>query len=152
MFRSLRDSIENLVDNLRDFAAEIIGGGRVVDTDAPEPRAPEPVEQEAPIHEIDIEDEDWDDDDEPEDINFLDYIEALRAADSDEPYSGADYRTFEDADIDKKHLRVVRYTSAQDAASFLEDAGLSAFSEILYIEDEDSFTIAVYDSPGSTEA
>jgi len=152
LFRSLREGIENFVDNLRDFVSEVIGAQSVVNTDIPDPKQEivRSADIEDQVYDTDIPDDD-DDDEEPEDHEWLDYLDAIREADFPET-AGVEYRSFEDADIQAKYLRVVRYTTAEEAATFLEEAGLTSFAEILYLDDEDTFTVAIYDSPGSEEA
>ena len=146
----MRNIFGEFLERARNAIANLFGGHE----EAP---SPPPTPSEAPIdHEAEIEDTD-DDLEDPDEADysqedelerdFARYTEAIDEAD----YYEAVYqeiRIFEDTLIEPEYLRVVRYASGQEAQDFLDEAGLSAFAEILYVESEDLFTIAVYDSPG----
>lgn len=150
MFRSLR----NVFDDLREKAADAISNFFGRGEERAEQSAPsEPGQvinadnQDAPIEQAfeEFEEEIIDTDDEEE--SFSDYLQEL----DDYVLWGAnaeEVRTFDPDTIDPQYLRVVRYATLDEARTFLEEAGLLEFAEVLYIEDEDLFTIAVYDSPG----
>lgn len=150
MFRNLRNVFDDLREKVADKISEFFGGaGR---GEAP-PDLERPFEaidadnQDAPIEQEfeEFEEEIIDTDDEEE--SFSDYLDDL----DDYVVWGAnaeEVRNFDPDTIDPQYLRVVRYATLEEARQFLEEAGLTEFAEVLYIEDEDLFTIAVYDSPG----
>lgn len=153
MFGGLRNPFQKIVEGIRDRVSKFFGREKSIDTDVTVPSTPEPtadfnpdVPQNTDVDTIELEEEiaDTDDDD------FDDFLDDL----SDEAYYSdieQTIRTFQDASLEPEYIRVVRYATADEAQQFLDEAGLSEFAEVLFIEDEDLFTIAVYDSPGVTK-
>lgn len=154
MFRGLSEFISEALERLRDTVSSFFGG-QAEDGDPQPTVAPEQIQDSDPSSEQ-IEaglDEDFEYDDEPEEIesssDFQNYLAELEAY--EDIVDAREFATpLADYTGDIDDLRVIRYTSAEEAYRFLEEAGIDAFSEIIEFDD-DEFGIAVHDSPGAGE-
>lgn len=81
---------------------------------------------------------------------FEDMIEWLEDAPTDGYDFSGEFLTPADL-ADPEDLRLVRYSTAEEAFEFLVEAGISHFSEIIYFPEEDLYGIAVGDSPSILE-
>lgn len=153
MFRGISEFVSGALESLRDTISAFFGG-QPEDNDPQAPVAAERIEDADPSPEqVELADtEDFEYDDEPEDIeessDFENYLAELEA------YTDIiDAREFAtplaEYEGDIEDLRVIRYSTAEEAYAFLEEAGLLEFSEIIEFDD-DEFGIAVHDSPGAT--
>lgn len=150
MFRNLRNRFDELREKAANKLAEFFGRGvqrgedpsaapleQVIDADAVDAAIEQAFEQLKEIAQnTDIEEIQYSE----AESDYSDYV--LWGENAEE------VRVFDPDTIDPQYLRVVRYATLSEAQNFLEEAGLLEFAEVLYVEDEDLFTIAVYDSPG----
>lgn len=152
MFRRGRNLLETIRDNLETAIGNLFGRGER-GNDVPVEPVNEPVvdHDDEDIEDTDLEFEEFEDVEDTDDYAD-EYDEIYEDSDDWERYDVAaqEFKTLQDYLGDPEALRVVRYATSEEAQAFLEEAGIDAFSEILYDEDTDTFTIAVYDSPGAT--
>lgn len=142
------EAFNDVVDLLRGSPSEIadaVESGAVVEP----PYSPD----DAPI--TDIDPDPFDDYYRPDPDEIHDRIDEfdrmsdyLSSANEFEPDAGYYIRDWQ---ANPDQLRHVRYSTADEAIAFLIEAGIGHFSQVVYVEEEDLYTIAVGDSPGVVE-
>lgn len=146
MFRGLGDWLNDIREQITDLVQSVLG----VPPDEPEVTPPEEPEPEDDFYsEPEPEDpEDFYEDPEDYEDDYEDEEDPFDEFDFDPDAEPEDDDYIYPYEADASDIRKVRYATYDDAANFLLEAGLAAFSRVVFFPEDDTYGIAVeYEEP-----